>query len=118
MTKLESTFWLLTDFDDAPRTTFRLILLHSMHKKELKSLAAKHFEVRPDTAEDEVTLSQLENKNDDDGENNNGGKKLRQPFFWMLPYIITVIDLEDFCEKVTCDVINYLLSLIQPSKFR
>lgn len=118
MEKLESTFWLLTNFDDAPKTTFRLILSHSLHEKELKTLANKPLEMKQDVSEDEVTLSQVAEKDIEDLEEAKRTEKhLVQPFFWMLPYIVTVLDLEDFCENITCDVIMHLVTLLSSSEF-
>lgn len=121
MSKLESTFWLLASFDDAPNAILRAILSHSVHAKEVEALASKTLERRQDENEDEISLSQLVDKHEelaDDSDSKNDSRGFRQPFFWMLPYIITVIDLEVLNEEVTCDVVNYLLSLVTASKYR
>ena len=121
MTKLESTFWLMTDFEDAPKTVFRLICNHEIFAKDLKSLAAEPFRETADTAQDEITLSQLVEEEENSELNVSGlqscGQKSCKPFFWILPYIRTILDLENLCGKLTRDVIEYLLSLVDNSKY-
>ena len=92
-----------------------------MYTKELNSLSAKSFQTKQEAPQDEVTLSQLAEEDDNDELNTSEPKacelKSREPFFWMLPYITTILDLDELCATVTCNVVEYLLSLIRQSKF-
>ena len=124
MQKLESTFWLLTNFDDAPATTFRVILQHRTLTDVLTSLADRCVILTGDSHlhdgddnDEEISLSQLSEKHDDGvGDAWDEGHHKCRPFFWVLPYIVTVLDLEDLSSQVIGDVLVYLISLVQPSK--
>ena len=121
MTKLKSTFWLLADFEDAPKGVFDLICNHVLYKKELCFLDSRSFQKTHDTSPDEVTLSQLAEKEELDESRSTESSDCKQkscdPFFWMLPYITTVLDLGELCEKATCDVVHHLYSLVPQGKF-
>ncbi|XP_065069424.1 probable helicase senataxin isoform X2 [Rhopilema esculentum] len=116
MQKLESTFWFLMNLDDAPRTTFRLVLKHPRNRAYLKSLAVKKIStsenpsVGNDSSFEEIALSQLIDDREDVSRHFN-------PFFWIQPYIVAVLDFEYIADIVTQEVVSYFVLLVEKSEW-
>ena len=103
------------NLDDAPRTTFRLVLKHPKNRAYLKSLAVKKIStsenpsVANDSSYEEIALSQLIDDKEDVSRHFN-------PFFWIQPYIVAVLDFEYIADIVTQEVITYFVLLVEKSK--
>eukprot|EP00794_Sanderia_malayensis_P007696 gene7696-8533_t len=119
MKKLGSMFWLLMGSEESPESLFRLIVEHREFKTCLRSLQAKESDSGGNSktaknldSDDDVFNTLLLNYYSSTGDltASSRSKTSLDPFFWVMPFVTTVLDLEDIAGKVINVTMKYLVT--------